>query len=205
MKQRIVGFGGEGVIARQGSVIGNMEQCNGGTREFDIIGDGERRNDIAQLGQVRTPYQPVGSLVSVDLRRQLAFVRVRNVRCNLQGRLGIAGVDGEVDVELAAIVPMLPARNGIEHGIAVAQAHGLDRHRIPGYIAEPAHGGERVANLVPVVSHCYISGYADARQAGGVLRDGAAVLHAEGDGCCGRNLFRQGNDGFRQATSVVNV
>src|SRR5208337_5679682 len=51
--------------------------------------------------------------------------------------------------EFAAVVPMLPSRNRIEHGVAVAQAHCLNRHRIPDHIAEPADSRERVADLVP--------------------------------------------------------
>src|SRR5271157_3284259 len=68
--------------------------------------------------------------------------------------------------EFAAVVPILPSRNRIEHGVAVTQAHCLDRHWIPDYVAEPANRRERFADLVPVISGCHICWHTRARQAG---------------------------------------
>src|SRR5664279_1007185 len=50
VQQGIVGFGGKGVIAGQRSVVGNMQKRNGRSRQFDVVGDGERRNNLAQFG-----------------------------------------------------------------------------------------------------------------------------------------------------------
>ena len=134
-----------------------------GLRQFDVVGDGKGRDSFPEPNHAGFRHQPVRSLVAVHLRHQLAFTGVRNVGHNAQRLLAIARFDRERSVELAAVVPMLPARNGIEDGVAVAQAHGFDCHGIPGDIAQSPHGGEGIADFVPIVARSHVGGSAHAR------------------------------------------
>ena len=136
---------------------------------------------------------------------QLAFAGVSHVGHNSQGLLAIARLDHERSVELAAVVPLLPARDGVEDGVAVAQAHGFDGHGIPGDIAESAHRGEGIADLVPIVARRHVGGSADARQARRIRRDGPTVLHIERDRGRRGNFFRQRDDRLRKAAGVIDV
>src|SRR5271157_4810504 len=82
-----------------------------------------------------------------------------DARRRQRGRFSYDQVCGE----FATVVPILPSRNRIEHGVAVAQAHCLDRHWIPDHIAKPADSRERFADLVPVISGCHICWHTSAR------------------------------------------
>ena len=71
-------------------------------------------------GHVRFRHQPERSLVVLHLRHQFAFSRSQQCWSQLQWLLAIACFHCERHIELAAVVPMLPARNGIEDSVAIA-------------------------------------------------------------------------------------
>ena len=54
VQQRIVGFGGQRVIAGQRSVIGKMQKRDRRTRQLDVIGDRKRWDGFAQARQRAT-------------------------------------------------------------------------------------------------------------------------------------------------------
>src|ERR1019366_5510017 len=122
-----------------------------------------------------------------------------------QWLLAIARFDRERRVELAAVVPMLPSCDGIEHGIAVAQTDGFNRYGIPRDIAQSPHGGEGIADLVPIVARSHVGGSAHARKTRGIRRNGPTILHVERNRSRRSNFLRQRDDYLRKAPGMVDV
>ena len=121
-----------------------------------------------------------------------------------QRRLG-GSRDSQVSEEVTVAMPLLPERDCIGNGIAVAHAHGFDRHGVPHDVSQSAHRGERFADLVPVAVQRQIFRQSHAREASRIRRDLAAILNIDSDTPTGWDRFLQRDNRFREGAGMVDV
>ena len=174
--------------------------CDRRAIDLPVFPHNERWNQGTKRSKIAVGLQQLSFAILLENlhTRRLVYDQARR-RCSVVSR------DLNQQVGRRPLLSILPARENFEQTIALRQIRHVGRNRIPRDVPRASNPSEIWPNLIPVCTRCGIFGSADARESSRIEHDHAFISDLQVDGCVRRNLVRQGDDCFRQASRMIDV